>query len=74
MCNQYFLSSGQIVNTEMRNCGKGQGKKEWWCRFYAANRIGSATHCTNHKPKDSVTRQALKGTLEGEIEEDQLSI
>ena len=54
----------------MRNCGKEQGKKEWRCKFYAANGAGSDTRCANQNTmsQDKLRNGIPKGR---ETEEDQ---
>ena len=68
-CDRYFTSSG-TAKLEMRNCGKEQGKKEWRCKFYAANGAGSDTRCANQNTmsQDKLRNGIPKGR---ETEEDQ---
>ena len=44
----FYISSGP-TKSETRNHRKRQDKKEWRCKFYAANGVASATHCVNQK-------------------------
>ena len=48
-CLRSILNINWFDKVRNEELWKTQGKKEWSCKFYAANGVGSVTHCVNQK-------------------------